>query len=106
MRIRICVVALAIAFTNVAVTHAGDPKAATSKAQKLCAGCHGPDGISINPIWPNLAGQKAQYFIKAMKDYRDGTRQDPNMVPLAQALTDEEIEDLAAYYARLPAGGY
>jgi cytochrome c553 len=86
------------------VTQAGDPKAATEKAETLCAGCHGPEGISTNPLWPNLAGQKEQYFIKTLKEYRDRTRPDPNMAALAQGLSDREIEDLAAYYAGLPDG--
>ncbi len=105
MRISICVVAVAIAITNMTVTLAGNPKAATSKAETLCAGCHGPDGISTNPLWPNVAGQKELYLIKAMRDYRDGTRSDPNMAAFAQTLSDQEIEDLAAYYAELPPGG-
>ncbi len=105
VRIGICVVAIAIAILNTAATLAGDPRAATSKAETLCAGCHGPDGISTNPIWPNLAGQKEEYFIKTMIDYRDGARQDPNMAALAKTLTEEEIEDLAAYYAALALGG-
>ncbi len=54
MRIGTSVVALAIAITSMSVTQAGDPKAATDKAETLCAGCHGPEGISTNPLWPNL----------------------------------------------------
>ncbi len=102
MRIGICTIAVAITMTNMAVAvAAGDPGAASNKAKTLCASCHGPEGISMNPLWPNLAGQKDQYLIKVMKDYREGTRSDPNMGPLAQTLTDQEIEDLAAYYTKL-----
>jgi len=97
----IFVVAIAVTITGMSVTLAGDPKAATDKAKTLCAGCHGPEGISTNPLWPNLAGQKEQYLVKAMKDYREGSRSDPTMAPLAQTLSDKEIEDLAAYYSRL-----
>ena len=104
VRIGICVVAVAIAITSMAVTLAGNPKAAADKAETLCACCHGPDGISTNPLWPNLAGQKDQYFIKALKEYRDSIRPDPNMVAMAQGLGDKEIEDLAAYYASFPDG--
>jgi cytochrome c553 len=105
VRIGISVVVIAIAITNIAVALAGDPKAAANKAKTLCAGCHGPDGISTNPLWPNLAGQKEQYLIKTMKEYRDNIRPDPNMAAYAQTLGDQEIEDLAAYYAELPPGG-
>lgn len=82
-----------------------DAMAAADKAKTLCAGCHGPNGISTNPIWPNLAGQKDQYLAKTMRDYKSGQRNDPNMNALAQTLSDEEIAALATYYAALPAEG-
>lgn len=74
---------------------------AIQTAKNLCAGCHGPTGISTNELWPNLAGQKAAYTAKQLKAYRDGTRSDPNMSGLSSTLTDEEIEELAEYYANL-----
>ena len=74
-------------------------------AKTLCAGCHGPNGQSTNPMWPNLAGQKAQYAANAMRAYRDGGRNDPNMTALMQPLNDEQIAELAAYYAALPTDG-
>jgi cytochrome c553 len=101
VRIGISVVAAAIAITSMSVAQAGDPAAAADKAGTVCAGCHGPEGISTNPLWPNLAGQKEQYFIKALTEYRDSIRLDPNMAAMAQGLSDREIEDLAAYYAGL-----
>lgn len=70
-------------------------------AKTLCAGCHGPVGISTNDLWPNLAGQKAGYIAQQLKAYRDGTRVDANMSGLVQNLTDEQIAALAAYYAKL-----
>ena len=79
-------------------TQAGDPAAGQSKAA-ACGACHGPTGVSSNPLWPNLAGQKDQYLIKQLKAFRDGQRQDPLMAPMAAALSDQDIEDLAAYYA-------
>jgi len=82
-----------------------DAMASAEKAKTLCAGCHGPTGISVNPLWPNLAGQKSDYLAKTMRDYQNGQRQDPNMSALAQTLTAEEIVELADYYAALdPAG--
>lgn len=74
---------------------------AEQMAKNLCAGCHGPRGISSNDIWPNLAGQKAGYTAAQLRAYRDGTRSDPNMTALSQTLTDEMIENLAAYYAAI-----
>lgn len=74
---------------------AGQAKAAT------CAGCHGANGISNNPLWPNLAGQKTAYLVKQMKAFRDGTRKDPMMTPMAKPLSDADIENLAAYFNSL-----
>ncbi len=84
---------------------AGDAKAAEPQATTLCAGCHGPRGISSNPLWPNLAGQQEQYLIKQMKDYKEGRRADPVMGPLAQTMDDKDIENFAAYYTALAPGG-
>jgi len=77
---------------------AGDVAAGKAKAA-MCASCHGPTGISMSPLWPNLAGQKEQYLIKQIKAFRDGTRQDPMMAPMVAALSDEDIDNLAAYFA-------
>ena len=82
------------------VLAAGDPEAGKAKSA-TCVACHGADGISPNPLWPNLAGQKDQYLIKQMKAFRDGDRKDPVMAPMAAGLSDEDIANLAAYYAGL-----
>lgn len=79
---------------------AGDAAAGKAKAAS-CAGCHGPSGISSNPMWPNLAGQKEGYLVKQMKAFRDGTRADPLMAPMAKPLTDSDIDNIAAYYSSL-----
>ena len=79
---------------------AGDIVAGKTKAAS-CAGCHGADGISANPLWPNLAGQKVAYLVKQLKAFRDGARQDPMMSAMARPLSDADIENLAAYYASL-----
>ena len=81
---------------------AGDAAAGKEKAA-LCAACHGPNGISLNDLWPNLAGQKEGYLKKQITAFRDGTRQDPNMQPMVANLTDADIENLAAYFSTLPA---
>ncbi len=77
---------------------AGDVAAGKVKSA-MCASCHGVNGISMSPLWPNLAGQKEQYLIKQIKAFRDGTRQDPMMAPMVAALSDTDIENLAAYYS-------
>lgn len=88
-----------------ATAHAdGDPEAGKAKSV-TCAACHGANGISPNPLWPNLAGQKDQYLIIAIKAYRDGVRSDPLMSPMVVTLSDQDIADLAAYFSSLPPGG-
>jgi cytochrome c553 len=77
---------------------AGDAAAGKAKAA-MCAGCHGADGNSSNPLWPNLAGQHDKYLIKQMKAFKDGTRVEPMMKPMMAPLTDQDIENLAAYFA-------
>ncbi len=79
---------------------AGDVAAGQARAA-LCAACHGANGISANDLWPNLAGQKEAYLIKQMKAFRDGVRSDPMMSPMAQPLTDTDIENLAAYFSSM-----
>jgi len=82
------------------VSMAGDAAAGKSKAA-TCAGCHGAAGISANPLWPNLAGQKDAYIVKQLKAFRDGTRSDPMMSPMAKPLSDADIDNLAAYFSSL-----
>ncbi|PLA75523.1 cytochrome C [Hydrogenovibrio sp. SC-1] len=64
-----------------------------------CAGCHGKDGNSLSPIFPNLAGQHAQYLEVQLKNFRDGFRKNATMQPFAKGLTDQEIKELAAYFS-------
>jgi len=66
----------------------------------VCAGCHGGDGNSINPIWPSLAGQHAAYLAKQLKEFKSDVRVDPTMKGMAAILaTDADIENVAAFFA-------
>jgi cytochrome c553 len=94
----ILIMLLAILFFASTPAVAGDAAAGKVKSA-MCASCHGVNGISMSPLWPNLAGQKEQYLIKQIKAFRDGTRQDPMMAPMVAALSDTDIENLAAYYS-------
>ena len=80
---------------------AADMKAGRQKALQ-CQTCHGLDGQAKLPDAPNLAGQNEIYLAKALKDYRSGARQHEMMSLVARALKDEDIADLAAYYAAIP----
>lgn len=96
----ICLTVLSSMLMFTASALAADAAAGKSKSA-TCVACHGSDGVSVNPMWPNLAGQKDMYLVKQMKDFRDGKRNDPVMAPMAKSLTDEDIANLAAYYSGL-----
>jgi cytochrome c553 len=84
----------AVRADNSAAATAGEAKAA------VCTACHGVNGNSVNPEWPNLAGQGSAYIKEQLKLFRAGHRNNLVMYPLAVALTDDDIRDLAAYYSR------
>ena len=77
---------------------AGDAAAGKAKSAS-CAGCHGADGNSVNPEWPNLAGQGDGYLAKQLHDFKGGLRENATMAPMAAPLTDEDMQDLAAYFS-------
>jgi len=82
------------------VADAGDIAAGKTSAVS-CAACHGSAGVSANPEWPNLAGQKEKYLIKQLKGFRDGSRDSALMSPMAKSLSDDDIANISAYYASL-----
>jgi cytochrome c553 len=64
-----------------------------------CAACHGPDGNSTNPQWPKLAGQHAKYIYQQLRDFKQKERLNPIMNAQAANLSEQDMRDLAAYYA-------
>jgi cytochrome c553 len=79
---------------------AGDLVAGKEKAAR-CAACHGADGVSANPAWPNLAGQRRGYLVSALQAYKSGARRDPMMAGMAKDLSEPDMNVIAAYYASL-----
>lgn len=76
------------------------------KAAEVCSGCHGAQGRSIHPEWPHLAGQHASYLEKQLHDFKDNTvRHADAMTPWVQTLTDKDMNDLAAFYSKMPPVG-
>ena len=69
------------------------------KPWAVCVSCHGPDGNSVNPIWPSLAGQGAEYIAKQIHDFKGGKRADPLMTGMAMAVQDEALGEVAAYFS-------
>jgi cytochrome c553 len=96
----LCVMVLGAFIAHGGSALAGDAAAGKAKSA-TCAGCHGAAGISKNPMWPNLAAQQPGYLVKQLKAFRDGSRSDPMMEPMAKPLSDEDIANLAAWYSSL-----
>lgn len=90
--------AIALMAAAVSVQAAGDAEAGKAKTA-VCAGCHGADGNSMVPTFPKLAGQNEKYFVKQLQDMKAGNRDVPQMAAFLPGLTDQDIEDIAAYYA-------
>jgi cytochrome c553 len=113
MKKPLCLTALAgvVALGLAGPLQADDAEAARQKAAQVCTACHGPDGNSFNPVWPKLAGQHAEYTATQLKAYRCAANGAPKgctprasgeaalMIGQAGALTDAEIDALAAFYA-------
>ncbi|WP_416316094.1 c-type cytochrome [Thalassotalea sp. HSM 43] len=83
---------------------AGDADAGKTKAA-TCAACHGANGIGIADNYPNLAGQHADYIVKQLKAFKDGSRVDPVMAPMAMPLSEQDMLDLGAYFGSLSLSG-
>lgn len=71
---------------------------------QACVACHGKEGVSSNPEWPNLAGQNAGYLAAQLTAFREGTRDNPAMMPFVANLSDEDIVVLSEYYSGLDRG--
>ncbi|NHA15800.1 cytochrome c [Thioalkalivibrio sp. XN279] len=79
---------------------AGNPELGKAKSA-TCVACHGDDGRGTAPNFPVLAGQYADYLEHALRQYRSGERNNALMAPMAAGLSDDDIADLAAYYAAM-----
>lgn len=100
---RLGVAALAALFALAApqAFAAGDASAGQAKSA-ICAACHGVDGNSVVPNWPKLAGQHEQYLARQVSLIKAGARMVPEMVGIVPGLSEQDIEDLAAYFASQP----
>lgn len=92
--------------TSTPLYAAGDAEAGKGKSA-ACAACHGANGVSAAPIFPNLAGQKTDYLVAQLKAFKSGERKGASsamMAPLAAGLSEQDMMDLAAFYNSLEAG--
>lgn len=78
----------------------GDPAKGRTLAQEACAACHGEDGNSASAGFPKLAAQHAEYLLREMKDYREGRRKSDVMAPMLASLSEDDLANVAAYYAK------
>lgn len=85
---------------NATVESGGSDAPAFEKAA-TCAACHGENGVSVNALWPTLAGQHEDYLLNSLQQYRDGTRSDPVMTAQAAIIAEEDLAALAEYFASL-----
>ena len=79
---------------------AADVKAGRGKAQ-LCQACHGTDGLSKVPDAPNIAGQVETYLVTQLRAFKSGARKNEAMTVVASTLSDQDIENVAAYFAAI-----
>ena len=91
-------VALLLTLAATSVPAAGDPSAGQQKAA-VCGGCHGADGNAVNPMWPDLAGQHESYLYQQLKLFKSGERANAIMAGQVANLSDQDMQDLAAYFA-------
>lgn len=88
--------------SSLLVNAAGDVRAGEEKSA-VCAACHGVKGVSQNPEWPNLAGQYPGYLVKQLQNFQSGhDRSAGIMTAMASGLTDQDRDDLAAFYGHQP----
>lgn len=104
MSILLRAAALTLVLLSTQALAQGDASAGQAKSA-VCAACHGVDGNSVVPNWPKLAGQHPQYLTRQVQLIRSGARPVPEMAGIAAGLSDQDIQDLSAYFASQQAGG-
>jgi len=80
---------------------AGGSKGVSFDKAQACTACHGNNGVSVNAMWPTLAGQHEDYLVQALTSYRNGTRSDPVMSVQAGLIAEDDVAVLAKYFASL-----
>ena len=81
----------------------GNAERGKEKAAQVCGACHGPEGNKPSaPDQPVLAGQYPDYLVQALSDYKSGKRQNPIMKGFASALSEQDMEDVAAWFSSRP----
>ncbi|GLQ45692.1 hypothetical protein GCM10007862_07430 [Dyella lipolytica] len=92
---------IALALASAPLLASGNADNGKTKAA-ACFACHGTDGNAVDPQYPRLAGQYNEYIQQSLHEYKDGRRNNPIMKGFAGTLSDQDIEDLAAYFSSMP----
>ena len=100
MRLHILLAASLVAISTSALAASGDAEAGSKKSTP-CQVCHGKNGISVSPDFPNLAGQNEDYIVAALTHYKNGKRKNPIMTGQVASLSQKDVLDLAAHFSRL-----
>ncbi len=95
---RALILATALALSLPAFSASGDAEVGRKKSTP-CQACHGAEGVSVSPEFPNLAGQHPDYLLTAMRHYQNGKRKNPIMKMQVEKLTDKDLMDLAAFFS-------
>ena len=98
MRFPIAAVLVLVSMPMARMAVAQDVEAGRKKAE-VCIACHGPNGNSVAPAFPILAGQTARYVYLQLKDFKEGRRSEPQMEPFVKDLSRQDMFDLAAFFA-------
>ena len=99
LRFVFCLLISIPAYTYAAAENAGGSVSAGQEKSAVCQGCHGTDGNSFGPEWPNLASQNATYLSKQIHDFQSGARKDETMSSMVTGLAESDIADIAAYFS-------
>lgn len=100
MKMHTWIAASILFISGTALAASGDAEAGRKKSQP-CQACHGQNGISVSPDFPNLAGQQEDYIVHALKHYKNGKRKNPIMQGQVANLTEKDMLDLAAHFSHL-----
>jgi cytochrome c553 len=101
MKLHALLAAGVLLVSGAAFAASGDAEAGHKNSQP-CQACHGQNGMSVSPDFPNLAGQNEDYIVHVLKHYKNGKRKNPIMQGQVANLSDKDILDLAAYFSKLP----
>jgi cytochrome c553 len=84
---------------SLSVQAGGDASAGQSLVVERCQSCHGADGNSTDPQFPRLAGQHADYLVRALSEYKSGARSNPIMAGFAAGLTEQDQKNVAVWFS-------